>query len=748
MTVATTILLIFASPMLAVAGLAAMAVPLAIHLLWRRRRRPFEWGAMELLAQAIRRRRRQLQLEQLLLLAVRMALIAALGCAVAQPFLGGGAGGGPERIWIVLDDGVASRCESEAGGASEFERLQQEAASLIDGMDSGSVGVVLASRPPRVLAAMSSDRAGVRGRLMECQPSLAGSDLAGALGLVQANRDRSDGAAPVVVMSSLRRGSLDGLDGDSAAENRREQPTGDGGTIGSDGDRESVLFLEPSSGSIENVRIADIEVVRAPGGTAEAGVRVRLQREGSLAASASRLTVSGPALAVPVERLVDWEVGSAEREIEVPVTLPSLMDGGPRNLELVAAVDPDGQTADDRRHATLDVRPRILVAVSADGGGRAGWMERALAPSRESPIETVRVEPGLLDARALRDVDALTLSRPDRVGNESWEAIGQLLDRGGLVVIEPPAGLESHAWLDRLAALGPLESNWNLRREVVRLDDDPERDPESIDPASIDPRWLPAVAGEAAELTAPVSILRRLDFATPPPAEEILLATSADDGAGRGAPLLVAASDPTSGGVLALLTTAIDLEWTDLPIRPLMVPLVQELLRSGLAQAESARRLAIGEYPTLRAPAVAVETPSGSIIESSGSGSVLERPISEVGAHRALDEAGRPIALLAANIDPGAASTIPTASAVAAERLGSLGAIEFVPRGAVIERLAGRGVDSDLSRLALLSVIGLALLELLLARRFSRSAREARRDSGEAPAFLETYTSIRMGRRS
>ncbi|MFG0259280.1 MAG: hypothetical protein ACF8LK_02920, partial [Phycisphaerales bacterium JB041] len=34
-------------------------------------------------------------------------------------------------------------------------------------------------------------------------------------------------------------------------------------------------------------------------------------------------------------------------------------------------------------------------------------------------------------------------------------------------------------------------------------------------------------------------------------------------------------------GMVALLATAVDLAWTDLPARPLMVPMVQELVRSG-----------------------------------------------------------------------------------------------------------------------------------------------------------------------
>ena len=43
----------FGSPGLALAAVAAVALPILIHLLFRRRRRPVEWAAMELLRRAL-----------------------------------------------------------------------------------------------------------------------------------------------------------------------------------------------------------------------------------------------------------------------------------------------------------------------------------------------------------------------------------------------------------------------------------------------------------------------------------------------------------------------------------------------------------------------------------------------------------------------------------------------------------------------------------------------------------------------
>ena len=59
------------TPVLAIAGACAILIPILIHLLMRQRRRPVEWAAMRFLIEAFKKHKRRLQLEQLLLLAVR-----------------------------------------------------------------------------------------------------------------------------------------------------------------------------------------------------------------------------------------------------------------------------------------------------------------------------------------------------------------------------------------------------------------------------------------------------------------------------------------------------------------------------------------------------------------------------------------------------------------------------------------------------------------------------------------------------
>ena len=70
----------------ALAGLAAATGPVIIHLLNRRRFRVVDWAAMDFLREALQRNRKMLQLRDLILLALRTAVVLLFGLALARPY--------------------------------------------------------------------------------------------------------------------------------------------------------------------------------------------------------------------------------------------------------------------------------------------------------------------------------------------------------------------------------------------------------------------------------------------------------------------------------------------------------------------------------------------------------------------------------------------------------------------------------------------------------------------------------------
>ncbi|MEE8169458.1 MAG: BatA domain-containing protein, partial [Phycisphaerae bacterium] len=116
-------------------GAAAVASPILIHLLSRRRFRRVLWPAMDFLLEAHRQNRRRARIEQLILLALRCLAVLLLVLVLARPFVRPGlvaallgAAVRTERI-VLLDDSF-----SMAYGDGEqrvFDRARQAVERLI-----------------------------------------------------------------------------------------------------------------------------------------------------------------------------------------------------------------------------------------------------------------------------------------------------------------------------------------------------------------------------------------------------------------------------------------------------------------------------------------------------------------------------------------------------------------------------------------------------------------------------------------
>jgi Aerotolerance regulator N-terminal len=76
-------------PAMLAAGAVAVSLPIIIHLLNRRRFRIIEWAAMDFLLEADRKNRRRVQVENLILLALRCLAMLLLGLLLARPFMPG-----------------------------------------------------------------------------------------------------------------------------------------------------------------------------------------------------------------------------------------------------------------------------------------------------------------------------------------------------------------------------------------------------------------------------------------------------------------------------------------------------------------------------------------------------------------------------------------------------------------------------------------------------------------------------------
>src|SRR5439155_1080975 len=116
-------------------GLFAIALPILVHLFNQRRPRPLSFGAIEFVLRSQRQRARRLRLRQIVLLALRCLLIAAVALALARPSLRprgvqAAQASGPQATALVLDASLSMRYRM--GSRTLFEKARSEALAALD----------------------------------------------------------------------------------------------------------------------------------------------------------------------------------------------------------------------------------------------------------------------------------------------------------------------------------------------------------------------------------------------------------------------------------------------------------------------------------------------------------------------------------------------------------------------------------------------------------------------------------------
>lgn len=135
-------------------GGALTSVPIIIHLLNRRRVKVVPWAAMAFLQAALKRNRRRLQLENWLVLALRVLAVALLGLALARPVVTdsalAGLAGQRRSLYLLLDTSGSMGARREARAV--LDALKAEAAQALEGLDSQDPFCIVLTNDPRVEA--------------------------------------------------------------------------------------------------------------------------------------------------------------------------------------------------------------------------------------------------------------------------------------------------------------------------------------------------------------------------------------------------------------------------------------------------------------------------------------------------------------------------------------------------------------------------------------------------------------------
>ncbi|MFT4688433.1 MAG: BatA domain-containing protein [Verrucomicrobiia bacterium] len=156
-------------------GIAAVGIPLIIHLFNRSKPKVIAWGAMHLLNQAVQTNSRRLSIEQLILLLIRCSIPVLLALCMARPVFtqfSNLLGVSQSSLLIVLDDSYSMAAGAE--GQTSFDQAREMASELVDVAGRGSdVTVMLAGGVPRaLLPAPTFDSVRVNRLLATTRPEL------------------------------------------------------------------------------------------------------------------------------------------------------------------------------------------------------------------------------------------------------------------------------------------------------------------------------------------------------------------------------------------------------------------------------------------------------------------------------------------------------------------------------------------------------------------------------------------------
>lgn len=640
------------------AALAALAIPLLIHILSRRRVPVIRFSSLRFLQPSDRRSMKRVNLRRLLLLAMRMLGVALIVLAFARPTMTGRLatlfpGEGVRTACILLDRSYSMGSEQEAG--SLFDEARSRVLEILDGFAlEDEVMVVLFDSSQELLYSGRMDGPLLREIVAETAPSWGTTDIAGALraGIEMLGRARG-GVRELYIVSDFQRSAL----GIHASAPVRETGEGERGTDSIDGARLLVFLVQIE---IESEANASIERVGVP--------RTALHR-GELAKVELMMKSSGHDAPerFPLELYIDGQL-VIEKEIVIEsggyateTFSLSTEKGGWIFGE--ALKSPDRLRADDRRYFALHVGERVRVLLIADKD--SFYLEQAIEPEgADGDIEMTTRSYGGITSADLDRADVVVLGSGGEPSGRDIELLERFVEGGGRLVLFMVPELVTAA--ERLSSY-PLSIDFHDFEEGFLTISEPGAGSRLLGPFGVED----------------IDAMMRLRFRTAavvagvPAGRELLLFSGGspfiwEESRGEGSCVFIAA-DPRPGS-------------GDLVLSPYFLPLVQQAVLEAGYRAGSEEGIIVGEPIPLPGTthgelivglprAGSGGSPVTALVPSAGA---EERPEEDLGVPRAeipgfviLAADGDTLDVLAANVAGGAESDLtPATESEVADSLG------------------------------------------------------------------------------
>lgn len=422
------------------AGAFALAIPIIIHLFHKSRFQVVKWGAMHLLEKVIRTNQRRIKIEQIILLIIRAAIPLILALCMARPVWKGVRKlmGETRTSTIILLDNSYSMAASRAG-TSNFSLAKDEASRLLNELPRGSDAqvVLMGEGGAPLLDEPTYDLARLTQSLKQVEASYGTATVPAALDFAtNVFGQMHESSRNLIVMTDFQRISFEATEDTEVSQmldRMRKLPL-----------PPEISFFDVGSEAKDNVAIESLDYSRLMVGIGQKiQVRANLRNFGDAPYQDLRVyfKADGKERSVAQIRLGPHEKGQ--------VLFSHAFDtAGSHVVEVVADADP--LKADNSYLASIPVRDKIpVLLVNGDPSaeplkGETDFAEIALQPYSSTGrvaladlISTKVVRAENLDAQGINASAVVVLANIRQLDGGQLKALEDFVRNGGGLLIFP-----------------------------------------------------------------------------------------------------------------------------------------------------------------------------------------------------------------------------------------------------------------------------------------------------------------------
>ena len=579
-------------------GAIAAAVPVLVHLVRRTRAPRVPFPSLMFLRKIEQKTIRRRKLRNLLLLLVRCAALLLLALAFARPYFTGStpvSASADHTSSVILVDGSYSMRYGDV-----FSRAKQAARNMInDAAADEQLAVVLFSRSYQVLMTLKSDRAEANAAVNQMQPGLDSTDYLQAIQAADAIlKEAGRGQHRIYLISDFQ----------DAGWNRSAPQVKLSPDV-------KLFPIDVSDAKAANLAVSGVSadaVVYAQKYAGKVVARVSNFGAEDLDNAAIELKLND----LPVERR-PLKLAAGETQ-NVEFSGFNVPEGSSR---ATVEINGDSFPLDNKYFFTIrrDNQTRVLaIDTAVRGRSESFFLEQSLAAGENNKHALTVKTAGSINPTELDPYRVVIVN--DAAGMSQGLAAGlkNFVESGGGLIIAAGKHTDAGDFNRLLGATAPAQLGEAVQSRGYAL----------MSQVKMDHPIFSAFA-RSGRLTS----TRVYGYHRATPKEGALTLAALDDGS----PIVIEGS--AGRGKVLLLTTTLDTAWNDLPLTPLFLPLVRQMLEY-LSGREAASYYAIGQ--AFSAPAdtdgslPAIDSPGGKRIDDSRKNSAGEQSVeaSEVGFYR------------------------------------------------------------------------------------------------------------------